>query len=224
MSAGGNLPNLKQLRKMVKETESKLKGSRPPENEEDVIREYEIPEPRTKALLKEEMQALENELTEHFEENYVDDDLNLSEGSDNKEIDVVSPFAGTIRDLDPLLKSHGTELKDSVFLTWSGPGEVHTEKLRPTDDDAVRIIHEQEKTIQEQQTMIRDLSEKLRRRERTEGGGERAEEYERQIREMEGKYQSLLSLCQDFEAKSRHLLQANRLLQDHLLRLTQSQS
>ena len=139
MSAGGNLPNLKQLRKMVKETESKLKGSRPPENEEDVIREYEIPEPRTKALLKEEMQALENELTEHFEENYVDDDLNLSEGSDNKEIDVVSPFAGTIRDLDPLLKSHGTELKDSVFLTWSGPGEVHTEKLRPTDDDAVRI-------------------------------------------------------------------------------------
>jgi len=170
---------------MVKQQESRVK---PTQVEEDVIREYAIPETRTAAVLKGEMEDLTSQVAEYFEDNGAEDDLSVSEGSENKELDAVSPFAGTLKDWEVLGKSRESAL-----------------------EDALRTIKDQEKTLESQQITIKRLTQELETRNQCE----------EELREVGAKYQELLRVSQEFEAKSRQLTQANRLLREHLMRLTQ---
>lgn len=180
-----SLPSLKQLRSMVKQQESRVK---PNQAEEDIIREYAIPERRTAAVLKGEMEDLTSQVAEYFEDNGAEDDLNVSEGSENRELDAVSPFAGTLKDWEILGKSSDSPL-----------------------EEAIRTIKDQEKTLESQQITIKRLTQELETRNQCE----------EELREITAKYQELLRVSQEFEAKSRQLTQANRLLREHLMRLTQ---
>lgn len=137
------------------------------------------------------MKDLTSQVAEYFEDNgVVEDDLNLSEGSENKEIDAVSPFAGTMKDWEILGKSRDIAL-----------------------EDAHRTIKDLEKTIATQQITIEQLTLELNTRNQCE----------EQLQSLTSKYDQLLKISQEFEAKSRQLMQANRLLREHLMRLTEGE-